>query len=249
MCAAPDDLAAGATAAQFTTTHWSIVLAARDPADTEAGQALEVLCRNYWRPLYAFVRRRGYSPAEAQDLTQEFFARLLAKNYLHTVDPAKGKFRSFLLAALEHFLAKEWRRGQAQKRGGDFSFLSLEEMCAEDRNGEPAAAGLSPEQVFDREWAAALLERVLQRLQTEYATAGKAQAFETMKVFLTGERRPGAYADLAQQLGTTEAALKMSVSRMRHRYGQLLREEIAGTVSGPDEVEEELKNLFAALST
>jgi DNA-directed RNA polymerase specialized sigma24 family protein len=232
----------------FVTTHWSVVLAAREGASTEADAALERLCRTYRWPLYAFVRRRGYEAHDAQDLTQEFFARLLAKDFLRTVDRSKGKFRSFLLAALEHFLAKEWRRSQTQKRGGKFTFVSLDDGSAETQFLQVPSADLPPEKLFEQQWALTLLDQVVTRLRQEHVAAGKGEQFEQLKIFLTGEKRAVAYADLALNLNTTEAALKMAVSRMKKRYGELLREEIANTVSDPAEIEEELRALFAALS-
>ena len=232
----------------FSTTHWTMVLAAREASSPQASEALEKLCRAYWWPLYAFVRRRGFDSHEAQDLTQEFFARLLEKNWLDSVDRTKGKFRSFLLAALEHFLAKEWRRTQAQKRGGQFAFLSLDEEGAEQQYLQVGAAGLTPEQLFEQQWATALLDQVLSNLREEFATAGKSALFEEVKIFLTGEKRAVSYAELATKLNTTEAALKMAVSRMRHRYGELLRAQIANTVARSEEIDEELRALMAALS-
>jgi DNA-directed RNA polymerase specialized sigma24 family protein len=232
----------------FVTTHWSVVLAAREGASTETDAALERLCRAYRWPLYAFVRRRGYEAHDAQDLTQEFFARLLAKDFLRTVDRSKGKFRSFLLAALEHFLAKEWRRSQTQKRGGKFTFVSLDDGSAETQFLQVPSADLPPEKLFEQQWALTLLDQVVTRLRQEHVAAGKGEQFEQLKIFLTGEKRAVAYADLALNLNTTEAALKMAVSRMKKRYGELLREEIANTVSDPAEIEEELRALFAALS-
>ena len=233
---------------QFTTTHWSVVLLAGQGSSPPAAAALEKLCRVYWYPLYVFVRRKGYPPHEAQDLTQSFFARLLDKNYLSAVDPSKGKFRSFLLAAVEHFLANEWRRGQAQKRGGKLTFLSFDEISAEKQYLDAQAPSLSPEQLFDKQWATTLLEQVLSRLRDEFISAGKVTLFDNLKIFLTGETQIASYAELAARLGTTEAALKMAVSRIRHKYGELLRAEIASTVSKPEEVEEELRALFSALS-
>jgi RNA polymerase sigma-70 factor (ECF subfamily) len=232
----------------FVTTHWSVVLAAREGASTEADAALERLCRAYWWPLYAFVRRRGHEAHDAQDLTQEFFARLLAKDLLRAVDRSKGKFRSFLLAALEHFLAKEWRRSQTQKRGGKFSFVSIDDHTAEQPFLQVPASNLSPEQLFEQQWAITLLEQAVAKLREEFLTAGKQTLFDELKIFLTGEKHAISYAELAAKLGMTEAALKMAVSRMRQRYGELLRAEIANTVSNPAEVEEELQALFKALS-
>jgi DNA-directed RNA polymerase specialized sigma24 family protein len=233
---------------QFTTTHWTVVLAAGRSEATESAQALEALCRTYWYPLYAYVRRRGYAEHEAQDLTQEFFARLLEKEYLRAVDRAKGKFRSFLLAAMEHFLAKEWRRAHAQKRGGGVSFLSFQDSSAGLGPIQAAAPDLSPEEFFDQQWAITLLEKAVGKLRQEFTAAGKAEMFEELKIYLTGEKREASYAELAARLDTTAAALKMAVSRMRQRYGELLRAEIASTVSGTEEVEEELHALLAALS-
>ena len=234
--------------AQFTTTHWTVVLAAGKCGTAQSAEALEALCRTYWFPLYAFVCRRGYEEHEAQDLTQEFFARLLAKEDLRAVDRGKGKFRSFLLAALEHFLAKEWRRANAQKRGGGLSFLSLDDQSTGLGPVQVAASNLSPAEFFDQQWAIALLEQVVGKLGREFKAAGKGEVFEELKIYLTGERLAASYVELAVKMQTTEAALKMAVSRMRQRYGELLRAEIASTVSSPEEVEEELHALFAALS-
>jgi RNA polymerase sigma-70 factor (ECF subfamily) len=223
-----------------------VVLAAKGQASPQVDFALEKLCRTYWWPLYAFVRRRGYGAHDAEDLTQEFFSRLLAKDFLRSVDRSKGKFRSFLLAALEHFLAKEWRRANTQKRGGKFAFHSIDAEMADQQYLQIPAAGLSPEQLFEKQYAIKLLEQVVSRLREEFVTAGKEAQFEHLKIFLTGEKQP--YAEMAAKLGTTEAALKMAVSRMRQRYKELLREEIASTVSGLEEVEEELRAIIAALS-
>jgi len=234
--------------AQFTTTHWSVVLTAGDQDASESAAALETLCRSYWYPLYAYVRRRGYEPADAQDLTQEFFARLLSKDYLRAVDRTKGKFRSFLLAALEHFLANEWRRAQAQKRGGQFRFISLDDTSVEDQYRLAPASLDSPEQFFEQQWAITLLEHAVAKLRDEFTSSGKATFFEQFKIFLTGEKQAFSYAELAARMNTTEAAVKMAVSRMRQRYGELLRLEIANTVASPAEIDEELQALFAALS-
>ena len=233
----------------FVTTHWSVVLAAKQEPSAEADAALERLCRTYWWPLYAFVRRRGYEVHDAQDLTQEFFARLLAKDFLRAVDRSKGKFRSFLLAALEHFLAKEWRRANAQKRGGQFTFVSTDAESAEQQYLQVPASNLSAEQLFEQQWATTLLNQALARLREEFVAAGKEALFENTKSFLTGEKQAQSYAELAARQETTEAALKMAVSRMRQRYGELLRAEIANTVTRPEEVDEELRALMGALSS
>lgn len=234
-------------APQFTTTHWSVVLAARDDTSPVADKALAQLCQGYWYPLYAFIRRRGHNAHDAQDLTQEFFYRLLDKRYLSAVDHRKGRFRTFLLAALEHFLANEWRRSQTQRRGGGQPIISIDDS-AEQRYAHEPATDLSPERIYEQRWALAFLEQVLGKLRVEFIDAGKGPTFETLKVFLTGDRSSVSYADLAASLGTTEAALKMAVSRMRQRYAELLRQEIANTVSSPDEVEDELRALMTALS-
>ena len=231
----------------FTTTHWSVVLAAEQSESPQAAQALEQLCRTYWYPLYAYVRRRGYGPEDAQDLTQEFFLRLLRKDYLAQVDPRKGKFRSFLLAAINHFLANEWDRANAVKRGGRVTFLALDHDSAEQRLAE-ISLERSPEQIFERCWALAFLQEVLGRLRDEVDQAGRSAHFAELKVFLTGEQSSVSYAVLAAKLGTNEASLRKEVQRLRHRYGELLREEIARTVASPAEVEDELCHLFTVLS-
>ena len=233
----------------FTTTHWTLVLAAGKAESADALVAMEKLCSAYWYPLYAFIRRKGYESHDAQDLTQSFFARLLEKDYLRGIDRTKGKFRSFLLAALEHFMANVWRDAHAQKRGGKVTFISMDDESAEQIYGQLSARGLSPEQVFEQQWAMALLGQVLARLREEFAAAGKGAQFKELKVFLTGEKCTVSYADLAVRLQTTEAALKMAVSRMRQRYGEILRTEIALTVESPAEVDEELRALFAALAS
>ncbi len=233
----------------FATTHWSIVLAAANEENSEAAAALENLCRTYWYPLYAYVRHRGHNPEDSQDLTQEFFHQLLQKHYLAQVDPRKGKFRSFLLASINHFLANEWDRARTIKRGGQVAFVPFEDVSAEDRYQTHQALGGSPEQIYERVWAIALLERVLKRLQQETADAGHGERFEELKVILMGEKPSLSYAALAVKLGTTEPALKMAVQRLRRRYGELLREEITQTVATPSEAEEELKQLRAVLSS
>src|SRR5438876_5337146 len=175
--------------ANFTTTHWSTVLSAGHGSSDTAAEALEKLCCAYWYPLYVFVRRKGYEPHAAQDLTQGFFARLLEKNYLQGMDRTKGKFRSFLLAALEHYLANEWRRSQAEKRGGKVAFISVDDQSAEHKYLQIPAKDLSPEKLFERQWATTLLEQVLARLREEFVSTGKERLFEELKIFLTGEKR------------------------------------------------------------
>jgi RNA polymerase sigma-70 factor (ECF subfamily) len=233
----------------FATTHWSVVLATADQESPEAAAALERLCATYWYPLYAYVRHRGHSREDSQDLTQEFFCRLLQKNYLAHVDPHKGKFRSFLLAATNHFLANEWERARTLKRGGQVTFVSLDEVQAEQRYQGEQLAGRSPEEIYERTWAIALLAKVLGRLREEAAATGQSTRFEELKAVLMGERPSLTYAELALKLGTTEPALKMAAQRLRRRYAELLREEIAHTVRSPQEVEEELRYLRAVLGS
>ncbi len=239
----------GVHAGLFATTHWSAVLAVTGHESAEAAAALERLCETYWYPLYAYVRHRGHSPEDSKDLTQEFFWRLLQGNYLARVDPSKGKFRSFLLAAMNHFLANEWDRARTLKRGGKVTFLSLDELQAERRYQCEDAAGYSPEQTYERTWAFALLDEVLGRLREETAASGHLARFEELKAVLMGESPALSYADMALKLGTTEAALKMALQRLRKRYAELLREQIAQTVCGPEEVEDELRHLFTTLSS
>jgi RNA polymerase sigma-70 factor (ECF subfamily) len=235
-------------AANFALTRWSVVLAAGSSDSTHARDALEKLCRTYWHPIYAFVRRQGHSPHDAQDLTQEFFARLLAKNYLGAVDRSKGRFRSFLLAALKHFLANEWDKAGAQKRGGHPVLIPINAQSAETSYGLEPVETITAEKIFERRWALTLLEQVLARLRVEYDRDGKAKLFEHLKSTLTGERRSVPYAEIAARLNTSEGAVKVAVHRLRQRYRELLREEIAHTVAGPEQVEEEIRALFSALA-
>ena len=237
-----------AAAGCFVTTHWSVVLRAGGSDTTRARAALEQLCRHYWQPLYAYVRRGGHSREEAEDLTQEFFARLLAQNSVARADPARGRFRSFLLVSLKHFLVNEWDKARAQKRGGGAQVIPLEFDTAETRCGQAVAPGDTPDRAFDRQWALALLEVVLGRLRQEYRDAGREEMFLRLKDTLGGGRAEIPYRELGARLGMSEGAVKVAAHRLRQRYRELLREEIANTVAGPEEVEEELKQLFAALS-
>ena len=232
----------------FATTHWSVVLSAADSNAPGAQQALEKLCRTYWYPLYAYVRRKGHNPEDAQDSTQAFFERLLAKKYLHDVDQKKGKFRSFLLGALNHFLADEWDRGHRQKRGGGQTIVSLDEQKPEDRYRLEPTDELDPEKIFERRWALTLLEQVLARLETEYAATGKATQFQALQSFLLGEKTSVTYSDVATALGTSEGAVKVAVHRLRRRYGELFRAEVANTVTTPEEIKDEIRNLRRVLS-
>lgn len=232
----------------FATTHWSVVVQAGQEDSQEAVAALEQLCRTYWYPLYAFVRREGHGPEEAADLTQEFFSRLLADDSLTRVSPDKGKFRSFLLAAMKNLLANEWHRSQTQKRGGGAAHFSLDAVAAEDRYQLEPLEESTPDTIFDRRWAEVLVDAVTSRLQAEFTAADMAGRFETLKVFLLADEEPASYAQTAQKLGMTESAVKSAIHRMRQRYGALLRAEIANTVTSPQEMEEELRHFVAVLS-
>jgi RNA polymerase sigma-70 factor (ECF subfamily) len=223
-----------------------VVLAAGQPTLPQAAEALENLCRTYWYPLYAFVRRRGYSPEDAQDLTQEFLASLLSTHALGTVHPAKGRFRSFLLASLNHFLANEWDKARTLKRGGDQPAISLD--TAETRYRAEPSEDMSPDRIFERQWARTLLAQVAERLRQNYQAAGKGPLFEALQVYLSGEKGLAPYRETADQLGLSIDALKKAVERLRRRYGELLREEIAHTVSDPAEVDEEIRYLRSVVA-
>lgn len=232
--------------ADFRTTHWGIVIAATQPESKEKQSALSVLCQTYWYPLYAFVRRQGRSPHEAEDLTQDFFVRLIEKNGLASVRPENGRFRCFLLSSLKNFLANEWDKARTAKRGGHYAFVSWEAHSAEDRYlGEPAHEA-TPEALFEQSWALTVIDSVLQRLQREYVDAGKATLFNAIHSYMEGNG-PNSYVEIAGMLGMTEGAVKMAVLRMRERFRGLLRSEIAHTVSDTREIDEELLHLFACL--
>ncbi len=232
----------------FATTHWSVVLAAGHGDSPQALEALETLCRTYWYPLYVYIRRRGHGPEDAQDLTQEFFLRLLKRNYPAQADQARGRFRSFLLLTLNHFLSDEQERATAQKRGGGQVFVALDEQAPEDRYRLEPADELDPEKAFERRWAQTVLDQALARLRSEYATAGEAALYEVLKTFEPGEQNPLSYAEAARRLGVTESAVKSLIHRLRQRHRQLVREEIAHTVSTAAEVDEELRHLIAVIS-
>lgn len=234
---------------QFLTTHWSMVLAARDPSAPQAREALAALCSTYWYPLYAFIRLQGFDADHAQDLTQEFFTRLLEKDFLQVVDRDKGRFRSFLLAACKHFLANERDRANAQKRGGGCTHQPIDLETAEGRYGQEPAHELTPEKLFARRWALTLLDQVLVRLQEEYHRIDKKPLFDLLKVFLTGEKGTQSYTEIAAKLDMTDGAVRVAVHRLRKRYRDLLCAEIARTVPDPGQVEEELQDLFAALGS
>jgi|SRR5581483_7944734 RNA polymerase sigma-70 factor (ECF subfamily) len=232
----------------FLTTRWTVVLSAR-AQDSQSGEALETLCRAYWYPLYAFIRRQGSAPADAEDLTQAFFARFLEKHYLKSVNPDKGKFRSFLLASLKHFLANEWDRARTKKRGSGAVHLSLDSAAAESRYLQEPVDTLTPERIFDREWALTLLDLVLARLRREFENENKAALFDQLKVVLTAGKGAVSNAEIAARLGMSEGAVKVAAHRLRRRYRELLKEEIAQTVTGPEQVEEEIRALFSVFTT
>jgi RNA polymerase sigma-70 factor (ECF subfamily) len=231
----------------FDATSWTTVREAGQPASPEADAARAKLCQAYWYPLYFYVRRLGHSPEDAQDLTQGFFSRLLEKNYVASADREKGKFRSFLLLLLKRFLAREWARANRQKRGGGVELIPLDLERTENRYVAEPADELSPDKAFDRRWAQVLLARVTDRLQAHCVAEGKAHLFAELRPFLSGEGEEP-YEAVARRLQIPKATLKVLVHRFRQRYGQVLREEIAPTVASPEEVEDEIRALLAALS-
>ena len=231
----------------FATTRWTIVLAAGDRHNQDSRQALETLCGTYWTPVYSFVRRRGHSADEAQDLTQGFFTRLLEKQSLAAANRERGKFRSFLLSSVKNYLANEWDRSQAQKRGGGTQAVPIDAESAERLYSPQRAPQESPEKIFERRWAAALVEQVFSRMHEDAQAAGQLKAFERIKAFLTGEAVGVRYQDVAEELNLSEAAVKVRVHRLRRRFGDLLRQEVAQTVQSPDQVEAEIRYLFSAV--
>jgi RNA polymerase sigma factor (sigma-70 family) len=231
----------------FVTTRWSIVVAAGNQASSESQAALSTLCQSYWYPLYAYVRRRGYQPAEAQDLTQAFFAQLLEKGALAAADQARGKFRSFLLASLNHFLANQQRAARAEKRGGGQTVHSLNLEDGERRYGMEPADNVTPDQIYQRRWAMTLLSRAIGNLREEYEQSNRLHIFEALKSYLGGETSKVPYREIAKQLEATEGAVKVAVHRLRRRCRELLRQEIAQTVDSSDESDDELQSLFQAV--
>jgi len=231
----------------FATTRWSVVLAAGNQASPDYTRALSALCETYWYPLYAYLRRRGYDRQQAEDYTQDFFAALLEKQGLGKADPKLGRFRSFLLASLKNFLADEWGRMKAQKRGGGIKVSSLDFDDGDTRYGREPADDLSAEKLFERSWAQAILAQALTRLKAEFAAEDKQDLFEHLKTYLTaGEDTP--YRDAAAALNMTEGAVKVAVHRLRRRYGELVRREIAQTVATAEQIDEEMNALYAALA-
>jgi DNA-directed RNA polymerase specialized sigma24 family protein len=232
----------------FATTHWSVVLAAANQESPEAAAALERLCRTYWYPLYVFIRRQGYGVADAQDLTQAFFTHILSRRFFQRASRDKGKFRSFILGSLKFFLADELAKLQAKKRGGGQTFVFLDEHSAEERYRLEPVELMDAEKLFERRWAMTLLDRVLERLEAEFVDSGKKRLFERLRDFLLGDRGSATYQDVAPTLAMTEGAVKTAVHRMRQRYRELFREEIAETCADPAEADDEMRHVFAAIS-
>jgi RNA polymerase sigma factor (sigma-70 family) len=241
---ASQDLADRRVAQWFATTHWSVVLNAADTSAPGADEALEKLCRTYWYPLYAHVRRQGRNAEDAQDLTQAFFEHFLGRKAVRLANRERGKFRSFLLTSLNHFLNHEWERAKTARRGGGQVHLPWDQSSAESQYEVESLSEVPPEKVYDRRWALALFQEALARLRQEHAAAGKVQLFEQLKEFLTESAGEGTYGDVATRLGMSSGAVAVAVHRLRQRYGELVREEIAHTVTNPAEVQEELHYLI-----
>jgi len=246
MVALQDERVTG-NPARFATTRWSLVLTAGQRHSQDCDAALETLCRTYWYPIYAYVRRRGYSSEDASDLTQGFFARLLEQPFLAGADKAKGRFRSYLLASLQHFLANEWDAARTQRRGGGRPPISIDAAAASGLYQLEPAHDQTAETVFERRWALALLDQVLRRLRAEYVDSGKERLFEVLKPALVEPERTLRYRDIGNELGMTEGAVKVAVYRMRRRYRDHLLSEVENTVASPEEVGEELHSLFTAV--
>jgi RNA polymerase sigma factor (sigma-70 family) len=232
----------------FATTHWSVVLAARNQETPEAAAALEQLCCSYWQPLYVYVRRRGYGPEDAQDLTQQFLAQFLSKGGFGLANPARGRFRTFLLNSLQHFLTDEWKRARAIKRGGGKLAISLDAQAEAERYCLEMAENLTPERAYERRWAMSLLEEVLAAMKQEYEQAGKGQLFRALQSFVWGPGESPSYAQIATDLGVTEGAARVAVHRLREQYRQRLRAHVAQTVDDPGQVEDELRYLIEVMS-
>ncbi len=235
-------------AGRFATTHWSVVLAAGEPESTRHRQALEALCQTYWFPLYVFLRRQGNDASQAEDHTQAFLAFLLEKQALSKADPKRGRFRSFLLASLKNFLANERARAAALKRGGDRKVLSLDIENAERRYALKPVDELSPEKLFARSWALTVLDRTMDRLRAEAAAAQKQKLFDALRVYLTADKSSVPCRDMAAELNMSEGAVRVAAHRLRRRYRAMLRDEIAQTVTTEDQIDQEIRDLFAALA-
>jgi RNA polymerase sigma-70 factor (ECF subfamily) len=231
----------------FATTHWSVVVAAGQNSALGSQEALEKLCRTYWFPLYAFARRQGNSPEDAQDLTQSFFSRLLANNYIAKADPDRGKFRTFLLQSLRNFLVNEWKWEGRLKRGGGAEFLSIDTSMAEDRYAAEAPEQASADSEYEIRWAVTLVEQVLAALRQEFSSEDKARLFEELKGFIWGDKNTASYAEIAGHLNLSEGNVKVAVHRLRQRFRELLRAEVANTVARPEDIDGELRHLVSVL--
>jgi RNA polymerase sigma-70 factor (ECF subfamily) len=234
----------------FHTTSWTLVCAAADKPTADSREALAALCQKYWHPVYAFVRRRGYDREQSQDLTQGFFAVLIEKNYLLDTDRQRGKFRSFLLAAVKHFLANEWDRANALKRGGGLVAVSIDTVEAEAWQESAVVEHVTPETLFERRWALSLLENVMVRLRSEFVNEGRAEEFEKLSAFLNRDSETTGYETVAEEMGVSAGALRMSVHRIRRKYRRLLRAELAETMPSPDpdQIDDELRHIMSVLS-
>jgi len=236
------------TSPEFSTTHWSVVLVASQSESPQAAKALEKLCSAYWYPLYVFVRRQGNNPEDAQDLTQDFFFRLLQKDCLLRADRDRGKFRTFLLGSLKNFLVNEWKRAGRLKRGGGVEFLPIDTNLAEDRYAEEPGKDASPDTAYERRWAITLIERVLATLRQEYSLADKARLFDELKGFIWGDKSTASYAEIAGHLNVSAGTVKVAMYRLRQGFRELLRAEIAHTVARPEDVDDELRYLISILN-
>jgi len=234
-------------AGAFATTHWSVVLNAGSEDSSQALVAIEKLARAYWYPLYAYVRRKGHDAHTAEDLTQEFFARVVSRNFFARFDRTKGRFRSWLLGSMNHFLAHEWEKSRTEKRGGGATLIPLDEAHANERYERQLAVESAPEKLFDQQWAMTLLERAGTRLRASYVADGRPEIYDRLKVFISGASPVPSYADAALQLGLTESAVKSAVHRLRQLFHELLREEVAQTVCTPSDLDDELRYLLAAI--
>jgi RNA polymerase sigma-70 factor (ECF subfamily) len=232
---------------RFVTTRWTLVLAAADTASPDSREALAALCQDYWYPLYVYARRRGHGPEDARDLTQGFFAKLLEKNYLKAADRERGKFRTFMLTALQRYMANEWDRERAQKRGGGKPPISLDLEWAEGGLAQEPADDMTPEDVFERCWAMAQFEKVIERMRGEMSLPGREARFELLKGYVTGEGGNLPYREVAKQLEVSESSVKVAVHRMRKRFGELLREEVRQTVDRPESVDAEVRHLLSSV--